>query len=79
MTDDHSTYLAHAKANADLEAGGRFKKEMETKVTGVPRYPQQPESSPWRRDPVPPERPIDGRSEGDRLGFAIDGGAPRRE
>jgi hypothetical protein len=54
----HSTYLAHAQAEADLAAGGRFKKETATNVTGIPQYPVLPVCSPWHGDPVPPEPPL---------------------
>src|SRR5215471_11295858 len=47
-----STYLDHAIAASDLEAQGRFKKQTESKVTGVPIYPKQPSNSPWHSDPV---------------------------
>ena len=42
------TYLSRAQADADL-IGGRFKKQVETHITGTPSYPQQPSSSPWLR------------------------------
>ena len=42
------TYLSRAQADADL-IGGRFKKQVETHITGTPSYPQQPSSSPWSR------------------------------
>jgi hypothetical protein len=42
------TYLSRAEADADM-VGGRWKKQTETRVTGTPTYPQQPESSPWAR------------------------------
>jgi len=51
------TYFSRASADADM-IGGRFKRETETRVTGVPSYPRQPESSPWASDPVPPEEPL---------------------
>ena len=35
--------------------------------------PRQPASSPWARDPCPDEPPIDGTSEGDRMGVALGG------
>lgn len=56
---------AQAQADADMAAGGRFKKQTETLITGVgvPQYPRQPSNSPWHSDPVPPEEP---------LGYSID-------
>jgi hypothetical protein len=56
------TYLSRAAADADM-IGGRFKKQTETRVTGVPHYPRQPTSSHWHSDPVPPEDP---------LGYSVD-------
>jgi hypothetical protein len=53
-----NTLLGRAQADGDLAAGGRFKKEIETRVTGVPTYPPQPPSSFWASDPVPPEEPL---------------------
>ena len=41
------TYLNRAQSDADLTSQGRFKRETATRVTGVPVYPQLPESSPW--------------------------------
>ena len=58
MTERPSTYLDHAIASAELEAQGRFAKQSESKVTGLPSYPKQPASSHWSRDPVPPEPPL---------------------
>jgi hypothetical protein len=62
-----STYQELAQADAN-EVGGRFKKQLETRVTGVPEYPKQSANSPWSHDPVPNEPP---------LGYSIDalGGA----
>jgi hypothetical protein len=51
----HSSYFAHAVADADLAAGGRFVKVNAVKVTGVPAVPALPASSPFASDPVPPE------------------------
>jgi hypothetical protein len=56
--NEPNTYLAHAQADADLASGGRFAKVEATRVTGVPRFPALPTSSPWSRDPVPPEPPL---------------------
>ena len=52
------TFFSHAQADADLEAQGRFKKVVATQVSGVPTYPARPASSPWARDPVPAEPPL---------------------
>src|SRR5262245_60143674 len=65
-------YLNRAQAEADMAAGGRWKNQNPTSVTGAPSYPRQPSNSPWHSDPVPPEEP---------LGYEIDaqpelGGAP---
>jgi hypothetical protein len=58
-----STYLHHAQAAAN-DAGGRFKKELEARVTGVPQYPKLPTNNPWSEpDPVPDEPP---------LGYSVD-------
>ena len=66
FNNDRSVYLHHAQAAAN-DAGGRFKKELEARVTGVPEYPRQPSHSPWANDPVPDEPP---------LGFEIDAMEP---
>jgi len=52
------TYLSRAQAEAEMSLGGRFKKQTQTQITGVPQYPRQPISSPWHSDPVPPEEPV---------------------
>jgi hypothetical protein len=64
-TNDKDTFFSRAQADADLGAQGRFKKETMTKVTGVPRYPQQPTNSPWHDNPVPYDAVTD------QLGFAV--------
>jgi hypothetical protein len=57
-----SSYADHAQADAN-DAGGRFKKLQETRVTPV-EYPKLPASSPWSQpDQVPTEPP---------LGYSID-------
>jgi hypothetical protein len=56
-----NTYFQHAQADPELELGGRFKKLTPSSVTGTSPMsvvPQQPENSPWRCDPVPPEMPL---------------------
>jgi hypothetical protein len=60
---DKQTYFSCAQAQAGEELGGRFAALAKPIVTGVPSYPQQPVSSPWSRDPVPPEPP---------LGYSVD-------
>jgi hypothetical protein len=55
-------YFSRAQADADM-VGGRFKKETEIRVTGVPQYPTQPETSPWANDVVGVEPP---------LGYSVD-------
>jgi hypothetical protein len=50
-----NTYLAHAQADADMAAGGRYAKVEATRVTGVPVYPALPAGSPFHHDPVPSE------------------------
>ena len=72
-----STYLAHAQATALDEAGGRFAApERRPTVVGAKptvEYPQM-ESGPWSKNELPDEPLIDGTSEGDKLGYRIDGG-----
>jgi hypothetical protein len=48
--DQRSTYLDHARANAEMEAQGRFAKVTGSPVAGVPQVPRQPEGSPWHSD-----------------------------
>jgi hypothetical protein len=77
MADDRrgQTYQGHAINDAELNLGGRFAQVQPTSVTGANPgsvYPRQPSTSPWYCDPVGPEPLIDGRGEGDKLGFAID-------
>src|SRR5262249_38977650 len=54
------TYLSRAEAEAEIEAGGRFKRLNPTIITGAAqsKYPRQPSNSPWHSDPVPPEEPL---------------------
>ena len=60
---ERDTYLSRAQVEAD-QVGGRFKKEIETHVTGVPTYPSLPASSPWASpDPTGLEPP---------LGYSVD-------
>jgi len=42
-------YLSRAVADADQSGGGRWKKQSETSVTGVPQYPRQPSNSPFAK------------------------------
>ena len=70
-----SSYFHHAKASADDEHGGRWASQNKTQVTGTEAaalYPRQPSTSPFANDPCGPEPLIDGRGEGDRLGYRID-------
>ena len=48
---ERSTYLDHARAEAD-QPSGRFAKQTATKVVGVPKYPRQPPTSFWASDPT---------------------------
>jgi hypothetical protein len=65
-----STLLDHARAGAEMEAGGRFAKVNSAPVTAVPQYPRLPSSSPWSSDPVPQEP---------ELGIEIGDGASKPE
>jgi hypothetical protein len=68
------TYFGQTQDIDDM--GGRFAKVVKTTVTGTdptPQYPRTPVGSPWHDDPLPTEPPIDGTSDGLRLGYAIDG------
>jgi hypothetical protein len=57
LKQDVSTYADHAAT--DASPGGRFAHlSKPTIVKGGPDYPQQPAGSPWRRDPVPDEPPL---------------------
>jgi hypothetical protein len=50
------TYADRAEFEATQDRGGRFAKMNEFIAPGeVPQYPRQPSTSPWFRDPVPPE------------------------
>src|SRR5262249_16236682 len=70
------TYQGHAINSADDERGGRFaysgNSPTVTGSTPGPIYPRQPAGSPWAKDECPPEPLIDGRGEGNILGFEID-------
>ena len=57
MTERPSTYLDHARAEAD-QLSGRFAKQTSSRVIGVPEYPRQPPTSHWAIDPVPAEPPL---------------------
>jgi hypothetical protein len=71
-----STYFAHAQASIDDELRGRFAQSGQSaSVTGSSpiSYPQQPSTSPSNQMAMMPEEPlIDGRGEGNVLGFEID-------
>jgi hypothetical protein len=60
------TYHGVAASNVDDERGGRYagSGSKQTVVgSSTVSYPQQPENSPWRSDPCPPEPP---------LGYSVD-------
>jgi hypothetical protein len=61
---ERDTYLTRAQSDADLTSQGRFKREITTRVTGVPTYPQLPASSPWSQGFDQNVEPV--------LGFAVD-------
>jgi hypothetical protein len=68
------TYMGQAMG-ADFDLGGRFAKVHSTTVTGLTPgsvYPRMPEGNPWATNPYPEEPLIDGRGEGDKLGYEID-------
>jgi len=71
-----ATYHSFAQADADTEMGGRYAKVQPTTVTGSAptAWPKMPEGNPWATNPYPPEPLIDGRGEGNRLGYEIDKG-----
>jgi len=72
------TYLGQSEG-IDSDFGGRFAKVRTTVITGtdpIPRYPQMPAGSPWARDLVGQEPPIDRSEDGLRLGYRIDGDEP---
>jgi hypothetical protein len=53
-----ATYYAHAASEA---AGGRFARQTQSMTVGsrpLVEYPVLPASSPWHRDPVPAEEPL---------------------
>jgi hypothetical protein len=71
------TYQGHAIASADEDRGGRFalsgNPATVTGSTPGPVYPQQPSTSPSNQLAMMPDEPlVDGRGEGDRLGYCID-------
>jgi len=57
MTERTSTYLDHARAEAE-QPPGRFAKQAASRVLGAPKYPQMPSNSHWARDVVPHEPPL---------------------
>jgi hypothetical protein len=71
-----STLLDHANASADDTAGGRFGAAAPTRTvigTAPIAYPQQPSTAPSNQMAMMPDEPlIDGRSEGNTLGYEID-------
>jgi hypothetical protein len=69
-----ATYHSFAQAEALDDRGGRFAVLDKPAVTGsspTPMYPQMPDG-PWKDNPYPEEPLIDGRGEGDVLGYRID-------
>src|SRR5262245_60116935 len=75
MTMPKLTYHSVAQGELDDLIGGRFGIfGRKTKVVGVGpvAYPAQPAGSPWAKNELPDEPLIDGRGDGDRLGYAID-------
>ena len=55
------TYHGQAASSVNDERGGRYagSGSKQTVVGSSPiGYPQQPENSPWRSDPCPPEPPL---------------------
>lgn len=58
MNEPTSTYLDHASAEADQVSSGRFANQTATRVAGVPKYPRQPATSHWSRDPTGVEPPL---------------------
>jgi len=61
LKNDAGTYYQHAASEADVPRG-RFTAHEKSNVIGSSEtvaYPQLPGSSPWARDPVPDEPPID--------------------
>jgi len=69
-----NTYHQFAQADALDERGGRFQALDKPVVTGSTPIPSVPamDSGPWKDNPYPEEPLIDGRDEGDVLGYAID-------
>jgi len=76
LAEDRRGKTYQGRAIAELsDVGGRFSAVTKQSVTGstpAQQYPRQPATSPFSGDPVGPEPLIDGRGEGDRLGYAID-------
>jgi hypothetical protein len=73
----HSTFLDHARASADDDRGGRFalSGSSVTVIGASPshEYPQQPSTAPSNQMAMMPDEPlIDGRGEGNVLGYEID-------
>jgi hypothetical protein len=68
------TYHGHALHTDEDIYGGRFATSNTTTVVGTSptvEYPAMPDG-PWKNNPYPEEPLIDGRGEGDRLGYEID-------
>ncbi len=60
IIEETSSY--HQFALSDEGPGGRFANQEKKSTTGaapIPTYPALPANSPWHRDLVPPEPPLD--------------------
>jgi hypothetical protein len=69
-----ATYHSFAQADAETEMGGRYSKVQPVTVTGSNPgavYPRI-DGGPWAKNEMPPEPLVDGRGEGNILGYAID-------
>ena len=64
MSERPSTYLDHAKAEAD-EVNGRFARRTPTSVTGATAVPEVPKLAPtsWSNQILPNEAPLGHRRE----------------
>jgi hypothetical protein len=70
-----ATYHSFANSEIADERGGRFATLDKPVVTGSTpgsAFPQMPAGNPWREEPIGPEPFVDGRGEGNVLGYAID-------
>jgi len=70
-----ATYHSHAQSTLNDERQGRFATLDKPTVTGSTpgsQFPRMPAGNPWREEPIGPEPFVDGRGEGNVLGYAID-------